>query len=70
MGFDKWFDKQGMIVKFLLTFFLDPIVGGIYRLSKGSILLGILWLLFGLFGIGWIIDIVSVLLHGKYKWLV
>ncbi len=70
MGFVKAFDKLNFIVKLLLTIFFGWLVGGIYRLAKGRLIPGILWLLFGLFGIGWIIDIVTLILHGKYTVLV
>jgi hypothetical protein len=70
MNFAKSFNKLSWIVKLLLTIFLDPIVGGLYRISKGRILVGLLWLLVGFFGIGWIIDIVTMVLSGKYTFLV
>ena len=70
MEFVKAFDKLNIIVKLLLTIFFDPIVGGIYRILKGRIIWGIIWLFTGLFIVGWIIDIVSVILHNKYTFLV
>jgi hypothetical protein len=70
MNFAKSFNKLSWIVKLLLTIFLDPIVGGLYRISKGRILVGLLWFLVGFFGIGWIIDIVTMVLSGKYTFLV
>ena len=70
MEFVKAFDKLNIIVKLLLTIFFDPIIGGIYRILKGRIIWGIIWLFTGLFIVGWIIDIVSVILHNKYTFLV
>ena len=70
MEFVKAFDKLNVIVKLILTIFFDPIVGGIYRILKGRIIWGIIWLFTGLFIIGWIIDIVSVILNNKYTFLV
>lgn len=70
MEFVKAFDKLNVVVKLILTIFFDPIVGGIYRILKGRIIWGIIWLFTGLFIVGWIIDIVSVILHNKYTFLV
>lgn len=71
MEFVKAFNKLNVVVKFLLTFFFDPIIGGIYRILKGRVIWGVLWILtVGLFGIGWIIDIITVLLNNKYTFLV
>lgn len=61
-------DKFNIIIKLLLVIFLDFIVFGLYRFCKGKILIGILWIItLGFFGIGWIIDIVSVILWKKVK---
>lgn len=70
MEFVKAYDKLNVIIKLILTFFFDPIIGGIYRILKGRVIWGIIWLLTGFFFIGWIIDLVSVLLHNKYTFLV
>lgn len=66
MEFVKAFDKLDVIVKLILTILFGWIIGGIYRLLKGRIIFGILWLIGGFFGIGWIIDIISIILHKKY----
>lgn len=69
-GFCSWFDKSNAIVKIILVLFLDVIIGALYRIFKGKVLFGIIWLLtIGLFGIGWIIDIVTVILKGKITFL-
>ncbi|MCR5457881.1 MAG: hypothetical protein K6F14_07375 [Clostridiales bacterium] len=66
----KAIKQLNMIIKLILTFFFDPIIGGIYRICGGDvkgIVIGIIWLVTGgLFGIGWIIDIVTVILKNDY----
>lgn len=62
----KAVDGLPLIVRVLLAFFIDPIVYGIYRIANGKMILGIIWIITGgLFGIGWLIDFVMVILHGK-----
>jgi len=57
-------DQLGWVVCFILTFFFDPIVQGINRVLRGRVIVGILWIITGgLFGIGWIIDIITMLIH-------
>jgi len=59
-------DKLGWIPNIILTIFFDPLVQGINRILKGRVIVGILWILtLGLFGIGWLIDIVTVILKKK-----
>ena len=66
----KGIKNLNMIVKLILTFFFDPILGGVYRICGGDvkgIVIGIIWIVTGgLFGIGWIIDIVTVILKNDY----
>lgn len=76
MKFAKAFDKLPRIVKILLTIFFDFITGGLYRLLKGLekknivlIVAGIIWLCTLGCGIGWIIDIVCIIVKGKYTFL-
>ena len=55
-------DKLGWLVNVILTIFFDPIVQGINRILRGKIIFGLLWIItFGLFGIGWLIDIITIL---------
>jgi len=68
--FVKAYDKLNVTVKLILTIFFDPIIGGIYRILKGRIIWGIIWLFAGLFIVGWVIDVVTVILHNKYTFLV
>lgn len=55
--------KVGWIPNIILTIFLDPIWQGINRILRGRVIVGILWLItVGVFGIGWLIDIITVIL--------
>jgi hypothetical protein len=47
---------------------IDGIVYGIYRIAKGRLLVGILWIVLG-FAILWIIDLISVLINKKVTFL-
>ena len=50
------------LLNIILTIFFDPIWQGIRRILKGRILWGIIWFITGgIFGIGWIVDIVCVI---------
>jgi tryptophan-rich sensory protein len=55
-------DKLGWLVNLILTIFFDPLVQGINRILRGKVIIGILWILTGgIIGIGWIIDIITML---------
>ena len=63
-------DKLGWIVNLILTIFLDPLVQGINRILRGRIIVGLLWILTGgIFGIGWLIDIITMILYKDIKFL-
>jgi len=63
-------DKLDYIVKLVLTIFLDPIVQGINRILRGNAIIGLLWIITGgVFGIGWLIDIVTMLLNKDITFL-
>jgi len=63
-------DKLGWIANVILTIFFDPIVQGINRILRGKVIIGILWLITGgIFGIGWIIDIITVIINKKITFL-
>jgi len=65
-GYVKAVDGLPLIVRVLLAFFVGPIVYGIYRIANGKLILGVIWIITGgIFGIGWLIDFVMVILHGK-----
>ena len=57
-------DSLGWGINLILTIFFDPIVQGINRVLRGRVIIGILWFITGgVFGIGWIIDIVTMVIH-------
>lgn len=67
-----FYDNLPFIVKLILAFpFIDGIAWGIYRVAKGLhkqniilIIAGILWIFAGFF-LFWIIDLITIILHGK-----
>ena len=66
----KFIEGLPFIVKLIFALpILDGILYGIYRIAKGSIILGIIWIFLGA-AILWIIDLISVIVNGKVKWLV
>ena len=57
-------DGLGWGVNLILTIFFDPLVQGINRVLRGKVIIGILWIITGgIFGIGWLIDIVTMVIH-------
>lgn len=65
----KFIDDLPYIMKIILALpGLDGIFYGIYRIAKGRLLIGILWIILG-FAILWIIDLISVILNGKVTFL-
>ena len=63
-------DSLGWFINLILTIFFDPIVQGINRILRGRIIIGILWIITGgIFGIGWIIDIITMLIHKDITFL-
>lgn len=67
MSFHKSFDKLNILVKLILTIFLGPIIGCIYRISKGRIIIGILWFILVF---PFVIDVVTLIVNKKYTFLV
>lgn len=66
----KAINGLNVIFKFIIALFLDPIIFGIYRIAKGKVLIGVIWIItLGLFGIGWIIDLITIVLHNKVTFL-
>ena len=67
-------DGLDKIIKILLVLFFDYIYGALYRMAPmtgKAIVIGILWFVTGgLFGIGWIIDLVHVITKGSPSLLV
>jgi hypothetical protein len=65
----SFIDGLPYIVKIILALpGFDGIFYGIYRIAKGKLIIGILWIVLG-FAILWIIDLVSVILNGKVTFL-
>ena len=63
-------DKLGWLVNLILTIFFDPVVQGINRILRGKTLIGLLWIVSGgLFGIGWLIDIITMLFQKDITFL-
>ena len=63
-------DKLGWAANIILTIFFDPLIQGINRILRGKVIIGIIWILtVGLFLIGWIIDIISVIVNKKITFL-
>ena len=71
----KALDNCNILIKIILAIpLLDGIVYGLYRIFKGivqkniiKIILGIIWIFLGIAVVGTIIDIISILLHGKVE---
>lgn len=56
-------DRLGWLIGLVLTIFFDPLVQGINRILRGKVIIGLLWIItIGIFGIGWLIDIITMLL--------
>ena len=66
----KAVDKASLLVKIILALpVLDGIAYGLYRIGKGRIIIGILWIILGIPAL-WIVDLISVILFGHVKVLV
>ncbi|MCL1817561.1 MAG: hypothetical protein FWG35_01430 [Spirochaetaceae bacterium] len=63
-------DDLGWLINLILTIFLDPLVQGINRILRGKLIIGLIWIFSGgIFGIGWIIDIITMLLNKDITFL-
>jgi hypothetical protein len=63
-------DKLDWLIKLVLTIFLDPLVQGINRILRGKLIIGLLWIITGgVFGIGWVIDVVTMLFNKDITFL-
>jgi tryptophan-rich sensory protein len=63
-------DNLGWPVNLILTIFFGPVFQGINRLLRGRLIIGVIWLLTGgLLGIGWIIDIITLLIQKDITFL-
>ena len=57
-------DNLGWFINLILTIFFDPVVQGVNRMLRGNFLIGLFWIISGgLFGIGWAIDIITMLIY-------
>lgn len=66
----KFIDNLPKILRIILALpGLDGIFYGIYRIAKGRLIIGILWIIFG-FVIMWVIDLICVITQGKVTFLV
>jgi hypothetical protein len=64
----KFIDNLPFIVKLIFALpGIDGIIYGIYRIAKGRLILGIIWIFVGA-AILWIIDLYSVIRYGKIKY--
>ena len=63
-------DQLGWLVNLVLTIFFDPLVQGINRVLRGRLIIGILWIISGgVFGIGWVIDVITMLINKDITFL-
>ncbi|MDR0643012.1 MAG: hypothetical protein LBG07_11195 [Treponema sp.] len=63
-------DDLGWLPNVILTLFFDPIVQGINRILRGRVIVGIIWIITGgLFCIGWIIDLITIVVSKKISFL-
>ena len=63
-------DSLGWGVNLILTIFLDPLVQGINRVLRGKVIIGVLWIITGgIFGIGWLVDIITMIIHKDITFL-
>ena len=63
-------DGLGWIPNVILTIICDPLIQGINRVLRGKVIIGILWIVTGgIFGIGWLIDIITILVKKDITFL-
>lgn len=66
----KFIDELPFIIRLILAFpGIDGFVYGIYRIAKGHVIAGIIWIFVG-WAILWILDIFSILTAGKVTFFV
>jgi hypothetical protein len=66
----KFIDGLPFIIRLILAFpALDGIVYGLYRIAKGHLIAGLIWIFVGTV-ITWILDIYSLLTEGKITFFV
>ena len=63
-------DQLGWGINLILTIFFDPLVQGINRILRGKVIIGLIWIISGgIFGIGWIIDIITMVFNKDITFL-
>ena len=63
-------DELGWFINLILTIFFDPVIQGINRVLRGKLIIGILWIITGgIFGIGWVIDVITMLFQKDITFL-
>ena len=63
-------DNLGWFINLILTIFFDPLVQGVNRILRGRLIIGVLWIITGgAFGIGWVIDVLTMLIHKDITFL-
>jgi hypothetical protein len=68
-GWIKFLDDLPLIGKIIFALpFIDGIAYGLYRIAKGRLIIGIIWIFVGAI-FGWIIDIITIVLNGKVTFL-
>lgn len=66
----KFIDGLPYILRVILAFpGLDGIVYGIYRIAKGHLIAGLIWIIVGTF-ITWVLDLYSLLTEKKVTFFV
>ncbi len=64
-GYVKAINGLPLILKLILALpGIDGIIYGIYRIAKGRLIAGIIWIFVGA-TILWVVDIITILLSGK-----
>lgn len=65
----KFMDGLPLVLKVIFALpGLDGLFYGIYRIAKGRLIVGIIWIFLGIF-ILWVIDIYHILTKGKVEFL-
>jgi len=60
----------GWGINLILTIFLDPLFQGINRILRGNVIIGLIWIFTGgLFLIGWLIDIITMITKKRITFL-
>jgi hypothetical protein len=63
-------DDLGWLPNVILTLFFDPVVQGINRIFRGRVIVGVIWIITGgIFGIGWIIDFITIIINKRISFL-